>query len=133
MKYNCFCNSHLIQSLHPLKGPGDGADGRSRQRRVNPTGQGGQRFEEQMTVLIKNGTVVDPASGLHEVRDLWIDGTRIAEPAGHADQVIDVTGRVVATENINGTCSKTVNVKAGVYVLRLVNGNDVKTQNIVIK
>jgi hypothetical protein len=48
-------------------------------------------------------------------------------------QVIDVTGRVVATENINGTCSKTANVKAGVYVLRLTNGNDVKTQKIVIK
>lgn len=48
-------------------------------------------------------------------------------------QVIDVTGRVVATENINGTCSKAINAKAGVYVLRLVNGTDVKTQKIVIR
>ncbi|MBQ3355334.1 MAG: InlB B-repeat-containing protein [Bacteroidales bacterium] len=48
-------------------------------------------------------------------------------------QVIDVTGRVVATENINGTCSKAINAKAGVYVLRLINGTDVKTQKIVVR
>ncbi|MBR6846852.1 MAG: InlB B-repeat-containing protein [Bacteroidales bacterium] len=48
-------------------------------------------------------------------------------------QVIDVTGRVVANENINGTCSKAINAKAGVYVLRLINGTDVKTQKIVIR
>ena len=89
MQYNCFCNSHLIKSLHPLKGAGAGAN------RRDPPGQRGQRLEEQMTVLIKNGTVVDPASGLHEVRDLWIDGDRIAEPAAHADQVIDASGKIV--------------------------------------
>ena len=48
-------------------------------------------------------------------------------------QVIDVTGRVVATESVNGTCSKAVNVKAGVYVLRLINGTNVKTQKIIVK
>lgn len=48
-------------------------------------------------------------------------------------QVIDVTGRVVAIENINGTCSKAINAKAGVYVLRLINGTDVKTQKMVIR
>lgn len=48
-------------------------------------------------------------------------------------QVIDVTGRVVATENINGTCSKAINAKVGVYVLRLINGTDVKTQKMVIR
>ena len=89
MQYNCFCNSHLIKSLHPLKGAGAGTS------RRDPPGQRGQRLKEQMTVLIKNGTVVDPASGLHEVRDLWIDGDRIAEPAAHADQVIDASGKIV--------------------------------------
>ena len=48
-------------------------------------------------------------------------------------QVIDVTGRVVATESVNGTCSKAINAKAGVYVLRLINGTDVKTQKIIVK
>ena len=48
-----------------------------------------------MITLIQNGTVVDPASGVHEVRDLWIDGSRIAESAGQADRVIDAKGKIV--------------------------------------
>ena len=48
-----------------------------------------------MITLIQNGTVVDPASGVHEVRDLWIDGSRIAGPAGQADRVIDAKGKIV--------------------------------------
>lgn len=48
-------------------------------------------------------------------------------------QVIDVNGRIIATESVNGTCSKAINAKAGVYVLRLINGTDVKTQKIVIR
>ena len=48
-----------------------------------------------MTTLIQNGTLVDPASGVHEVRDLWIDGDRIASPAGQTDLVIDAAGKIV--------------------------------------
>ncbi len=48
-------------------------------------------------------------------------------------QVIDVNGRIVMTESVNGTCSKAINAKAGVYVLRLINGTDVKTQKMVIR
>ena len=48
-----------------------------------------------MKVLIQNGTVVDPASGVHEKRDIWIDGSRISPPAAHADTVIDASGKIV--------------------------------------
>jgi len=48
-----------------------------------------------MKVLIQNGTVVDPASGVHERRDLWIDGGSISAPAAHADTVIDAAGKIV--------------------------------------
>jgi hypothetical protein len=62
------------------------------------------------------------------------DGQLVIANVGEAIlQVIDVTGRVVANENINGTCSKAINAKAGVYVLRLINGTDVKTQKMVIR
>lgn len=62
------------------------------------------------------------------------DGQLVIANVGEAIlQVIDVTGRVVAIENINGTCSKAINAKAGVYVLRLINGTDVKTQKMVIR
>jgi hypothetical protein len=47
--------------------------------------------------------------------------------------IIDMMGRVISTEVINGTSSKAINAKAGVYVLRLTNGENVKTQKIVIR
>ena len=48
-------------------------------------------------------------------------------------QVIDVTGRILSSETVNGNVSKAINATPGVYVLRLVNGEDVKTQKIVVR
>ena len=47
-------------------------------------------------------------------------------------QVIDMTGRMLSSEQINGNYNKSLNLNAGVYVLRLSNGNVVKTQKVVI-
>ena len=55
----------------------------------------------------------------------YADG-RIVVPNMNSDetlQIIDITGRMVQNNNLSN----------GVYVLRLVSGNDVKTQKIVIK
>ena len=46
-------------------------------------------------------------------------------------QVIDMTGRVVHSGDARHGVS-TTGLASGVYVLRLVNGNDVRTQKIVI-
>ena len=48
-------------------------------------------------------------------------------------QVIDVNGRILSDEQINGSCSKQINAAPGVYMLRLVKGNDVKVQKVVVK
>jgi hypothetical protein len=48
-------------------------------------------------------------------------------------QVIDVNGRIVSNETINGTVATSINATPGVYMLRLVNGNEVKTQKIVVR
>lgn len=48
-------------------------------------------------------------------------------------QVVDVTGRIVSSEAINGCANININAANGVYMLRLVNGNNVKTQKIVVK
>ena len=47
--------------------------------------------------------------------------------------VYDVTGRLVDTKNVNGSCQVGFNAVTGVYMIQLVNGNDVKTQKIVVK
>ena len=48
-------------------------------------------------------------------------------------QMIDVTGRIISSETFSGNYSKAINAKAGVYMLRLIQGNDVRTQKIVVK
>ena len=48
-------------------------------------------------------------------------------------QVMDITGRILSTENIQNCYSKSLNLSAGVYVVRLTNGVDVKTQKIVVE
>lgn len=47
--------------------------------------------------------------------------------------VIDMTGRIVSNETLNGNATVKVNAAPGVYMLRLVNGNDIKTQKVIIK
>lgn len=46
-------------------------------------------------------------------------------------QVIDVTGRVLSSERINGCVSKHIQAAPGVYLLRLVKGDVMKVQKIV--
>ena len=48
-------------------------------------------------------------------------------------QVIDITGRIVKSESVNGCANVNVNGAAGVYMLRLVNGDNVKVQKVVVK
>ncbi len=48
-------------------------------------------------------------------------------------QIVDVTGRVVVCRDAsNASAISTSGMTAGVYVLRLINGDDVKTQKIVV-
>lgn len=48
-------------------------------------------------------------------------------------QVIDVNGRVLSSEEIHGSQSKYINAAPGIYLLRLINGDNVKVQKIVIR
>ena len=54
-----------------------------------------------------------------------------ADARGASLQVVDVTGRVIVSRDV--ACNVSTNGMApGIYVLRLVNGDDVRTQKIVI-
>ena len=60
------------------------------------------------------------------------NGQIIINGQGSTVQVYDVTGRMIGSHN-NVNHIATEGMSAGVYMLRLVNGNDVKTQKIVVK
>ena len=48
-------------------------------------------------------------------------------------QVVDVLGHMLSSETFSGSIEKKLNVAPGVYMLRLIQGNDVKVQKTVIK
>ena len=48
-------------------------------------------------------------------------------------QVVDVTGRILKSETINGCANVNVNAAPGVYMIRLVKGDSMKVQKVVVK
>ena len=49
-------------------------------------------------------------------------------------QVVDVMGRVLSSETVSGNATlSTSNLSAGVYVMRLINGENAMTQKIVVR
>ena len=60
---------------------------------------------------------------------LWI----ISNEGEATLQVVDVTGRILSSETISGSCSKAVSAAPGVYMLRLINGDNMKVQKVVVK
>ena len=64
----------------------------------------------------------------------YSNGVFVIDNEGEATlQVIDLNGRVLSSENIYGSTSIQVDAAPGVYMLRLVNGNDVKVQKVVVE
>ena len=48
-------------------------------------------------------------------------------------QVIDMMGRVLSSQTVNGSAELNINHAQGVYVLRLINNNEIKTQKIIVR
>lgn len=48
-------------------------------------------------------------------------------------QVVDMTGRILSSETISNNFTKPVTLSNGVYILRLINGDQVKNQKIVVR
>ena len=64
----------------------------------------------------------------------FINGSFVINNEGEATlQVIDIMGRIIKSESINGCTNVNVNAAPGVYMLRLVNGDNVKAQKVVVR
>ena len=48
-------------------------------------------------------------------------------------QVMDVVGHVLSSDTFSGSYERKLDVASGVYMIRLINGNDVKVQKIVVR
>lgn len=47
-------------------------------------------------------------------------------------QVVDLTGRVISSSQFSGSYEQKLNVAPGMYMLRLINGNEVRTQKTIL-
>ena len=53
--------------------------------------------------------------------------------AEHAQATLtDVLGRVVKSAEVNGNCISLADLRAGLYVVRMVNGGATKTQKVIV-
>jgi len=48
-------------------------------------------------------------------------------------QVIDLNGRILSSEQIEGSAQTSIHQPAGLYLIRLVNGDDVRVQKVVVR
>ena len=62
------------------------------------------------------------------------NGNWIIDNDGQATlQVVDMNGRMMSSEQVSGCVSKHIEAAPGVYMLRLINGDNMKVQKIVVR
>jgi hypothetical protein len=97
---------------------------------VNPS----YTFEATTTDYASRFRLVFAADNTNEETFAYFNGSEWVVNGKGTMQLVDMTGRVLSSENVNGVATVNTNgLSAGVYVMRLVNGNDVKTQKIVVR
>lgn len=86
-------------------------------------------YESRFKLVFVSGDANDGNDFTFYSNDSWVINNE-----GHATlQVIDITGRIIKRESINGCPSISVNAAPGIYLFRLINGNDVKMQKILVE
>jgi hypothetical protein len=71
--------------------------------------------------------------GQEDVNFAYFNGSEWVINGEGTMQVVDMMGRVISSETINGSANLNVNAAPGVYMIRIVNGDNVKVQKIVVK
>lgn len=91
-------------------------------------------FEAQTTDYASRFRLVFATGNSDDTFAFYSNGSFVISNEGEAVvQVMDVTGRMLSSEAISGSASINVDGAAGVYMIRLVNGDSVKVQKVVVK
>ena len=91
-------------------------------------------FEASTTDYESRFKLVFATGNADDTFAFFSNGNFVINNEGNATlQVVDVNGRILSNETINGCANVNVNAAAGVYMLRLVNGDNVKTQKVVVR
>ena len=91
-------------------------------------------FEAKTTDYANRFKLVFATGNADDSFAFFSNGSFVINNEGNATlQVVDVTGRIIKSESINGCANVNVNAAPGVYMIRLVNGDNVKVQKVVVK
>ena len=92
-------------------------------------------FQAKTTDYVSRFRLVFSADSANDdIFAYYNNGSFVINNEGNATlQVIDMMGRTISTETINGNANLNINAANGVYMLRLVNGDSVKVQKVVVK
>ena len=89
-------------------------------------------YAQRFTLVFKNTTGVSESTANSFA---FFNGTNwtVSNEGDATLQVVDVMGRILSTQNVNGNATITLDQPTGVYMLRLVNGDNVKVQKVVVR
>jgi len=90
----------------------------------------GNEYAERFKVVCRGVEGIDENS--ETTMFAYVNNGNIVVNGEGTLQLIDMTGRIINSIEINGT-QMIEKPSYGVYVLRMINGNEVKTQKIVVK
>jgi len=90
-------------------------------------------YASRFRLVFDASQVTDPAEGPSNFAYFNGSSWMVSNMGEATLQVVDVMGRVLSSETINGNAEVSLNHLAGLYLLRLVNGSDVKVQKIVVR
>lgn len=84
--------------------------------------------------LVFCSKVPEPVEGPNQSFAFYSNGSWVINNESRAVlQVVDVNGRIIKSESINGCANINFNAAPGVYMLRLINGENVMVQKVVVK
>ncbi len=86
-------------------------------------------YESRFMLVFSVGASADDEAFAYYNGSQWV----VSNEGEAMLQVVDVMGRVLSSQNINGNAEVSIDRAAGVYLLRLINGSDVKVQKIIIQ
>ena len=88
-------------------------------------------YESRFKLVFSNNNEEGPSTGSGTFA-FYSNGNIIINGEGTI-QVIDIMGRIIVSDGGHTRCVPTTGMAPGVYVLRLINGDNVKTQKIVVR
>jgi hypothetical protein len=92
-------------------------------------------YTSRFKLVFKANTSIEESATTSSETFAYFNGNEwVISNEGNATlQVIDMMGRVLSSETINGNTAVNINEAAGIYMLRLVNGENVMVQKVVVR